>query len=157
PVAGHVWLVAQYLVGFRRLGCDVYYVEAHGRTPRELMRPGDTDSWARAADFIAGVLRRFDLGDRWAYHAVHGGGRCYGLSAGQLRELYRSAALLVNLHGGTVPLAEHAATGRLVYLGTDPGDREVALYHNDRATIGLLAPHCAFFTWGLNHGRADCR
>src|SRR5947199_130645 len=33
PVAGAVWGAVQYLVGFRRLGCDVYYVEAHARKP----------------------------------------------------------------------------------------------------------------------------
>ena len=30
PVAGVVWQTVQYLVGFQRLGYDVYYVEAHG-------------------------------------------------------------------------------------------------------------------------------
>ena len=29
PVAGVVWQTMQYLVGFERLGYDVYYVEAH--------------------------------------------------------------------------------------------------------------------------------
>ena len=38
-----------------------------------------------------------------------------------------SAALIVNVHGGTRPLPEHAATGRLVYLGTDPVQVEVEL------------------------------
>ena len=33
PVAGIVFLTVQYLVGLKRLGFDVYYVEAHGQTP----------------------------------------------------------------------------------------------------------------------------
>ncbi len=157
PVAGHVWLVAQYLEGFRRLGFDPWYVEAHGRTPRELMRRPDDDPWERAAEFIDGVMSRLGLGDRWAYHALHAGGRVFGLGEERLKELYRSAALLVNLHGGTVPLPEHYATSRLVYLGTDPVDREIELHQGVQRTIDLLAPHCAFFTWGLNYGAADCR
>src|SRR5262249_53594738 len=96
------------------------------------------------------------LGNRWAYHALHPG-RCYGLEAGQLRRLYAEADLIVNLHGGTVPLPEHYATGRLVYLGTDPVDREVELHDNVRATVELLEPHRAFFPGGLNQGRPDCR
>jgi hypothetical protein len=156
PVAGHIWLVVQYLVGFERLGYEAYYVEAHGRTPRELMNGPDDDPWARAPGFIASVMRRFDLGDRWAYHALYSG-RYYGMSEGQLRHLYNSAALLINLHGGTTPLPEHYTTGRLVYLGTDPVDREIELYDNAQRTIELLAPHYAFFTWGLNYGRTDCR
>ena len=155
PVGGHVWLVVQYLIGFQRLGYDVYYVEAHGRTPRELMRAGE-DPYERAAGYVDEVLRRFDLGSRWAYHAVHGGGRVYGMSEARLTNLYRSAELIINLHGGTVPLPEHYATGRLVYLGTDPGDREVEVSQDRRETIDLLEPHCAFFTWGLNYGNPDC-
>jgi hypothetical protein len=157
PVAGHVWLIVQYMIGLQRLGYDVYYVEAHGCTPNRLMQRPDDDGSAKAAAFVAGVMQRFDFNDRWAYHAVHTDGRCFGLSELQLRELYRSAALIINLHGGTMPLPEHSATGRLVYLGTDPGVVEVRLHAQVQETIDLLAPHCAFFTWGLNYGNADCR
>ena len=52
-----------YLVGFKRLGYDVYYVEAHGRTPSMFMDDEHDDGAALAAAFIAGVMRRFDLGD----------------------------------------------------------------------------------------------
>lgn len=157
PVAGNMWLVVQYLVGFQRLGYDVYYVEAHGCTPRELMRHEGDDGWANAASFIDRVMRRFDLGDRWAYHAVHDGGRVYGMSESELHDLYLSAELIINLHGGTEPLPEHSATDRLVYLGTDPVEVELELYHGVQKTIDFLAPHCAFFTWGLNYGNPDCR
>src|SRR4051794_28298387 len=122
PVAGVIWQTVHYLVGFQRLGFDVYYVEAHARTPSMLMEREEDDGSARAADFIAGVMRRFDLGDRWAFHALHADGRIYGMSEGQLKRLYDSAELIINLHGGTVPLPEHSATGRLVYLETDPVD-----------------------------------
>src|SRR5436190_5522390 len=100
PVAGNIWLVLQYLLGFQRLGYDVYYVEAHGCTPRELMRAETDDGWAAAAALIDRIMKRFDLGDHWAYHARHAGDRVYGMSAGQLKGLYASAALVVNLHGG---------------------------------------------------------
>jgi len=157
PVAGNVWLVLQYLLGFERLGYEAFYVEAHGSTPRELMRTKEDDGPANAAAFIDRTLRRFGLGGRWAYHAVRGDGRCYGMSEAQLLALYGSADLILNLHGGTRPLPEHSATGRLVYLSTDPVDVEVELYDGVRETIDFLAAHCAFFTWGLNYGRPDCR
>ena len=156
PVAGIVWLTMQHVVGLKRLGYDVYYVEQHARTPSMLMERADEDVSAKAAAFIAGVMRRFDMGDRWAFHALHDDGRCFGMSEGQLKQLYREAALIINMHGGTRPLPEHYATGRLVYLGTDPVEVEIQLYHNEQATIDYLAPHCAFFTWGENYGSPDC-
>jgi hypothetical protein len=156
PVAGVVWQTIHYLVGLRRLGYDVFYVEAHGCTPTEFMDRDEDDGWGKAAAFISEVMRRFDLGDRWAYQAVHADGRCYGMSEGQLKQLYSSAALIINLHGGTVPLPEHYATGRLVYLQTDPVELQMELYYNEQATVDFLAPHCAFFTFGENYGNPDC-
>ena len=157
PVPGNVWLVVHYLLGFRRLGYDAYYVEAHGSTPRELMEHPEDDSSARAAAFIDRVLRRFDLGDCWAFHGLHDDGRCYGMTALQLRELYGSAELIINLHGATVPSPEHVAGERLVYLETDPVTWEIRLHNNNPKALALMEPHRAFFTWGLNYGQPDCR
>jgi GT2 family glycosyltransferase len=156
PVAGVIWQTLHYLLGFRRLGYEVYYVESHGLATGLLMRLGEEGS-ATAAAFIDGVMRPFDLGDRWAFHAVHTGGRCYGLSEGELKQLYRSASLIINLHGATQPLPEHSATGRLVYLETDPVLPQIELHNSVQQTIDFLEPHCAFFTFGENYGRPDCK
>jgi hypothetical protein len=157
PVAGAVWGTVQYLIGLERLGYEVYYVEAHARTPSMLMKNHDDDSSALAAAYLDRIMRRFDFGDRWAFHALHDDGRCYGMSETQLRDLYRDAAVIINYHGSHVPRPEHYATGRLAYLETDPVELEIELYHNDRQAIEFLEPHCAFFTWGLNYGNPDCR
>ena len=156
PVAGIVFITIQYLIGLKRLGFDPYYVEAHARTPSNFITDPADDGSALAAAFIADVMHRFDLGDRWAFHALHRGGRCFGLSNEALGALYRSAALIFNLHGGTTPLPEHYETGRLVYVGTDPVEVEIQIANGVQHTIDYLAPHCAFFTWGENYGRDDC-
>src|SRR5207249_2602789 len=135
PVAGVVWQTAHYLVGLRRLGYDVYYVEAHGCTPKCFMNEPEDDGWANAAAFIDQTLRRFDFAGKWAYHARHHDDRVHGMSDTQLRELYRDAALIINLHGGTVPLPEHYATGRLVFLETDPVEVQIQLLENQQQAI----------------------
>ena len=140
PVAGAVWGTLHYLVGLRRLGYDPYYVEAHARTPTMLMINDDDDSSALAAAYIDRHLRRFDFGDKWCLHALHDDGRCHGMSDTALRALYRDAALIINYHGGTTPLPEHAATGRLVYLETDPVELEVELYNKVPGVIEFLEP-----------------
>ena len=157
PVAGAVWGTMHYMVGLERLGYEPYYVEAHARTPTMLMRTADDDSSALAADFIDDVMRRFGMAGRWAFHALHDDGRVYGMSDTALAGLYRDAALIINYHGGTVPLPEHTATGRLIYLGTDPVDTEIEVHQGRSETIDFLAQHRAFHTWGLNLGRPDCR
>jgi glycosyltransferase involved in cell wall biosynthesis len=156
PVPGVVWQTVHYLLGFRSLGFEPYYVEAHARTPSMLMQGERDDAGARAAAFIAKVMRRFDLGDAWAYHALHDDGHCYGLGEARLRALYREAELIVNLHGGTEPRPEHYETGRLVYLQTDPVQLQVELHDGVQASVDFLEPHCAFFTFAENLGGPDC-
>lgn len=157
PVAGVVWQTVHYLVGLARLGYDVYYVEAHAANPSMFCRSPEDDGSAGAAAFIDSVMRRFDLNDRWAFQALHSDGRCYGMSEGRLRQLYGSADLLINLHGATKPLPEHSATGRLIYLETDPVALQIELHDNRQETIDFLEPHCAFFTFGENYGQPDCK
>lgn len=156
PVAGVVWQTLHYLVGLERLGYDAYYVEAHARTPSMFMELPDDDGAGRAAAFLGGVFERFGFADRWAYHALHAQGHCYGMSRQQLDALYRSAALIMNLHGGTEPRPEHVATDRLVYLETDPVEVQIQLAAGRKETIEYLRPHCAYFTFAENYGRPDC-
>src|SRR5258706_2505342 len=151
PVAGVVWQTLHYLIGLERLGYETYYVEAHARTPSMLMERADDDSSGMAAAFIAGALERFGLGDRWAFHALHNDGRCYGLSIDQLQRLYRSASLIINLHGGTEARDEHIGTERHVYLETDPVEVQIQLAQGRQTTIDYLQAHCAHFTFGENY------
>jgi GT2 family glycosyltransferase len=156
PFAGVAWQTIHYLLGFQRLGYDVYYVEAHGCTPSKLMRSATDDGVVRAATYIEHLMRRIGLEHSWAYHSLYDS-RYFGFSETQLAELYRSAALLINLHGSHLPTSELASTGRLVYLETDPVDVEIDLFHQNPETLKYLSPHCAFFTFGENLGHPDCR
>jgi hypothetical protein len=155
PVGGLVWGEIQYLIGLQRLGHDVYYVEAYGSTPRMFIEKVGDDAWARAAFFVSCIMERLGLRDRWAFHAVHDGRR-FGMSEAQLNSLYVSADLIINLHGSTRPLDEHCATGRLVYLDTDPVEAQIDVNRGCPVTIDFLSRHSAFCTWALNYGRPDC-
>ena len=156
PVAGVAWQTLHYLAGFERLGYETYYVEAHGRTPSMLMTHDTDDGPALAAAYLDRLLRRFGFAGRWAYQAVHTDERVLGMSAGEVAALFARADLVVNLHGGTEPLPEHYATDRLVYLETDPVQLQVELHDGLETTRAFLDPHCAFFTFGENLGRAGC-
>jgi GT2 family glycosyltransferase len=156
PVAGVVWQNLHYLLGFERLGYEAYYVEAHGRTPSMLMGKGETDASGRAAAFIATIMRRYGLSDRWAFRALHGDGRCFGMTEGRLRRLLGSAELIVNLHGGTKPLPELSETDRLVYLETDPVQLQLELAEGYQESYAFLEAHAAFFTFAENYGQGDC-
>jgi GT2 family glycosyltransferase len=156
PVAGVVWQTIHYLLGLDLLGFETFYVEAHARTPAMLMRTDADDSSAIAASFISSVMHRFGFDRRWAFQALHADGRCYGLSRQELSRLYRDAALIFNLHGGTEPTDELCETGRLVYIETDPGRLQVELAEKREQTIRFLDRHCAHFSFAENWGNPDC-
>jgi GT2 family glycosyltransferase len=155
PVAGVIWQTVQYLIGFRELGYAVTYVEAHGRTPTMFMDQAEDDGWTRAAHVLAGVMDRFGFGKDWAYEDLDAG-RHFGLDEAELRRRYASADLLINLHGGMLPLPKHIETGRLVYLETDPVEVQVQLAEGRADTIAYLESHVAHFSFGENLGHQDC-
>ncbi|MDQ3678050.1 MAG: glycosyltransferase family 2 protein [Actinomycetota bacterium] len=155
PVPGVLWQTLHYLLGLQQLGFEPWYVEANARTPTMLMRRSTDDGSALAAGLIERVMRSNGLGDRWAYHALHDDGRCYGMSEQALRRLYREAEVVINLHGGTKPRPEFG--DRLVYLETDPVRLQVELHDGVAETFEFLSAHSAFFTFAENLGRPGCR
>jgi GT2 family glycosyltransferase len=155
PVAGVAWQTVHYLVGLKKLGCEVYYVEAHGCTPSKLMQHDKDDGPARAAEYIAGIMARFGLQNNWAYHAIYDS-RYFGLTETQLKNLYREAALIINLHGSHLPTEELTSTNRLVFVETDPVDLQIEIFNGKKEALDYLKPHCAFYTFGENLGAPDC-
>ena len=156
PFAGVVWQTMQYLIGLERLGFDVFYVEAHAVSPRHFVAHAGDDGAAGAAAFLDRVLRRFDFGDRWAFHALDSDSRCYGLGEARLHALYASSEVILNLHGGTRPRPEHVATNRLVCIATDPVQIEIELHQRAAATIRFVEAHRALFSFGENYARPGC-
>ena len=153
PVPGVIWQTLHYLLGFRRLGYDVIYAETHARAPIPFMQTPNDPGTARAAAFLHDLMSRFNMTDRWAYHALHESNECFGMGLTALRRAYERASAIVNLHGGTAPLDEHVATRRLVLVATDPGLLEVELWSERPESIRFVEAHCAAFTFGENYGR----
>jgi hypothetical protein len=146
------WNTIQHLVGLRRLGYEVYYVEATGVWPFN----ATTDDCTFPVTYISSLLNRFGFQDRWAYVAAHSDGRCYGLSALQVQKLYARADAIVNLFGGTMLRDEHMICPIRIYLETDPVVHQLRIANGEQRYIDLVGAHTALFTWGANYGAPDC-
>ena len=72
--------------------------------------------------YMAEVLKRFGLQDRWAYRFPWQS-RWYGLSDSRRREVLGSADLLINVSGTLARPDECRYIPRLVYIDTDPVSR----------------------------------
>jgi hypothetical protein len=153
PVAGVAWQTIHYLIGLRRLGYDVYYIEATGVWPYNT----ETDDCTFPVNYIHTLMSRFDFADRWAYCAAHSDDRCYGMTALQVKALYARADAILNLSGGTVLRDEHKVCQKRIYLETDPVICQIGIVAGHLSTIESLSAHTDHLSYGENYGKADCR
>lgn len=154
PVAGTgvAWNTIQHLIGLRRLGYDVYYVEATAIWPYN----ATADDCSFPVNYISTLLSRFGFQDKWIYVAAHSDGRCYGLSELQLKSLYARADAIINLFGGTILREEHMVCPVRIYLETDPVVHQIRIANGEQKYIDLVGAHTALFSWGENYGAPDC-
>jgi hypothetical protein len=156
PVAGVTWQFAHYLEGFRRLGCDVYYVEDTGTWPYDPVQNTVTDDCRYAVSYLAEVMERHGFADRWAYRAASPEGQTFGLSASGLRRVLDGADVLVNITGSTLLRAEHRRVPVRIYVETDPVGPQIEVAQGKAALIELLDAHTHHFSYGENFGGPDC-
>jgi len=154
PLAGVTYQFLHYLLGLRRLGFDVYYVED---TLADVYDPALNDFTPDASRNIAVVaqaLARFGFAGRWAYHAP--GGAWEGMSRQGVLDLCGSADAILNVTGAHVLRDEHLAIPRRLYVESDPFASQVRIAKGDEETIRFLDAHTHFFTFGESVGTARC-
>jgi hypothetical protein len=152
--AGNAWAFLQYVLGFRRLGFDTYYVEhiAADKCIDDNWQPAPFASSANARFFTA-IAERFGFGDHAALLEWEGTGHV-GLRREQVERLARDTDLLVNLSGRFHLRSVLGAVRRRLYVDLDPGF--VQIWQQQYGVDMNLRGHDAHVTVGLNLGAADC-
>jgi hypothetical protein len=136
---GHTWVFLQYLLGFRRLGWDVLFLDR--------LAPGESAN----LQYLADVMDRFGLVGCYAVDC--GAGRYAGLSRAEVLERTAAAALLLNVMGFLADAEALARARRRVFLDIDPGFGQMW------RELGLADPfrgHDTFVTIGENIGQPGC-
>ena len=150
---GHAWVFLQYLLGFRRLGWEVLFLD---RLEPEMC----TDEAANACPvdrsinlrYLLHILNRFGLADSFAL-AYDRGKRFIGLSRERVCERVKSAAVLVNVMGFFTDEQILACAPRRVFLDIDPGFGQM---WRELGLADIFTGHDAYVTVGANIGRGDC-
>jgi len=147
---GATWAVLQYLLGFKRLGHDVYLVESLARNALQPYGASLADS--RNARYFRSVMAEFGF-EQSATLLAEGSRECVGLDYDALGRMARCADVLVNLSGVLVDEALLECIPVRLYLDLDPAFTQ--LWHF--AGIDLrLAGHTHFATVGLGIGQPEC-
>jgi hypothetical protein len=157
PFGGQTWLYLNWLRGLARLGHDVYYVEDDLTWPYDPRVDRITDDPRYATSYLARVLARVGLQDRWAYRALYRGeNACFGMTQERLLQLYRDCDALLNICGATVLNEDHLRSRRRVYVETDPVTNQLELAVGKEKTRAVLGAHDLIVTYGENYGAPDC-
>lgn len=151
---GHTWAILQYILGFRRLGWEVYYVE-HLKTTEFV-----DDDWHPAplsasanARYFRSLMDRFELTDHAALLEWEGAGHV-GLSLAEVEKLAPDIDLLINRSGHLHLKTVLAAVRRRLYLDVDPGYTQI--WQEQYGIDMKLSGHDVYVTVGLNLGAPDC-
>ena len=157
---GHTWVFLQYLLGFRKLGWEVLFLD---RLESEMCvdangRPTDPEHSVNL-QYLDRVFRRFELGDRYA--VFDRGGGTIGLPRERVLEEVARAALVINVNGFFDDDEVLAQAPLRVYFDIDPGFahmwRALGLHdafhgHDLYVTVGesVGSPECAIPTGGID-------
>ena len=156
PFGGQTWLYLNWLRGLHRLGHEVWYVEDDSVWAYDPEQNTVTDDCSYAVRHIARCMERIGMPSRWAFRLTDRKDACWGLSEGELNNLYRSCDALLNVIGATDLREEHMIAPLRVYVECDPVTAELQLANNDEHTRTAFANHHTIITYGENYGAPDC-
>jgi hypothetical protein len=141
---GATWAVLQYLLGLRRLGCEIHFVEpvADGEAPPEA-----------AVRYVRDVMEGFGLGRRWALTPTDGG-EPIGMSRAELRAAARDADVLLNVAGMLRDPDVLEAVHVRVYLDLDPAFTQ--LWHATEGVDMCFDAHTQFVSIADAIGEPGC-
>jgi hypothetical protein len=153
PIAGVIWQHIHYIVGLRRLGHDVYYVEDSARLPYNPETFEITNAFDYAAHILDRLAREFDFKNHWGFCARYLKRHpTAGLALKKIRLLYREADAILNICGAQEFNDDLLVSDRIVYVESDPGVEQIKVDNRRRSTIEYLGRHSALFTFGENVG-----
>jgi len=148
---GATWAVLQYLLGFRQLGHDVYFVEP---VPEKCLKPADGSlAHSTNAAYFREVMKQFGFEQHSALVRA-GTQETVGTSYRQLCEIARHTDILINISGMLADEALIATIPLRVYLDLDPAFNQ--FWHATQGIDMRFGGHTHFVTVGLAVGETDC-
>ena len=156
PLGGLVWSHLQYMIGLKRLGHQVLFLEDSDDFPA-CYNPDtflvDTDP-SYGLRFIAQVFDAYDLKDQWAYYDAHSG-HWYGQGRQAVLAFCAGADLVLNL-GAVTPLRDWwLGIPVRVLVDTDPAFTQVR-HLTEPATHHVARQHTHFFSFAENINTPGC-
>ncbi|HEX6813213.1 MAG TPA: hypothetical protein VF384_16435 [Planctomycetota bacterium] len=148
---GHFWVYLQYALGMRRVGCEVWWLEA-------FQPSGDEAADLARVELFRSKLERFGLGERLIVYPTDGTPnaelpqRYVGRERADVEAIFAGADLLLSFHYAIAP-ALLARFRRTALVDIDPG---LLQFWISRGQLSVPR-HDLYFTTGDTVGRPGSR
>lgn len=152
PLGGLSWHHLQYLIGFQKMGHDVFFFENYGWAdscydPQKNIMTSDPEY---GINYIYNLLKLYGLENSWSYLAEDGS--AYGISREHLTQLCNECDVYFNLSNiNWIPELEYCK--RRVLVDTDPIFTQIEEF----GMGGAFSRYHKLFTYGENVHKAGCR
>lgn len=155
-LGGQAWAVLQYLLGFRALGHDVYYLEDCGVS--SWVYDWERAEWTTELDYPAAYVRAslepVGFANKWIYRTNDG---AIGVPLNEFIDVCQRADLLIMR---AVPLwvwrDEYNAPKRRAFIDVDPGFTQISIAQRDKGIAEGVARCERRFTVGQRVGSGNC-
>jgi hypothetical protein len=151
PLGGMMSWVLQYIVGFQRLGHDIWFVEKAGYPDScfDPVRNVMSDDWTYGASVLNELLRRFDLHERWCF--VDAADGYHGVSRARIESVFDSADAFVDMGTHGAWLGQAQRSGVRVLIDGEPGMTQMKMQNRLDASE-TLPEYDFYYTTGRNIG-----
>ena len=153
---GVTWDYIQYLLGFRALGHDVWYLEDSGSWPYDPIKQTLTDDCTYNVNYLKGMMAEFGFDDRWIYRNG-ADGKFHGAGETAARDLIKNGDLLVNVSSAGWLNDYDFGVKHKMFIDGDPMFTQVNLLDPKNAKYaGVVRDHDSHFSFGLHLGMPGC-
>lgn len=149
PTAGFLWHPLSYVLGFRALGHECWYLEDAGDHPWgwDTERGREDPTCTAGITFLERELAALGLGDRWVFRDVPGC-RHHGMSAEETADVLAGADVLVNVSLTTPMRPEYLRIPHRLAIDTDPVFTQIRIARGDAALGAIPETHTRLYTFG---------
>jgi hypothetical protein len=151
-LGGVTWDYLNFVLGIKRLGHDIYYVEDSGGWPYTFDGGPSGNDWVAydpkpTVKYLANVMAEFGLCKMWAY-CFPPNAEWFGLSDEKRKELIESADVLINVSGTLEKPENYRRIRRIVYTDTDPVFIQINIADSNSELCDRVNAHDVHFTVG---------
>lgn len=154
---GVTWDYIQYVLGFRALGHDVWYLEDSANWAYDPVKQEPSADCSHNVSYLERIMREFDMGDRWIYRNEPDG-TYHGITNEKTAEkLIAEADVLANVSGACWLRPVTAAVKNKLFLDGDPMFTHIKLTRGSKDYLDRVLSHNKHYTFGLNVGQPGCK